>query len=412
MAFTSVKYEWTMRHYDIGGDPVEANYTGYSDLGETHVIGHATGRTIQLALNGVDSLSFGIYLDDPMAALIEPTQSVIKIWRKITDTSTNTVIYEDPSGNPVFGGIVSGVNYDGAQNIASVTVQSPLWRLQSRFHILNHYFKLDPDTGLDYKQSALMWKLISLINGAFGSDSFTGITKGTFDWASEPSIAPYFVAKGSNTWSNIFDDIMNRVAGSDIWPSYRHTDGSPTIMRFDTAEVRGRSLATEFKYHTGSGDNCANVTKEFQAIPGEFANYVWAVGQGGPNSGRIAMAEDNTASNYGYNKVGIYMRRVDRSEIKLVSALQPIADAELAQSKWPKYAFSVEVSPAGGIFYGEGDDGDYAIGDRIALTATKGALNEIAALLRIYQCSLSMSDNNIETVNPLLSLDFKAKFPT
>jgi len=407
-------YKWTMRLYDNDGDPITANYSGYSDKGTTNEIAHATDRNLGFYLNGLDDCSFSLYLDDPMSYNVDPLRCAVKVWRKITEDDGD-VIYEDPEIAPSFAGVVTYASKDGDTNKMSVKAFNPLWRLQLRFHLLNHYLKRNPDTGNDYKQSELIWKLIDLVNNAFGLGvSNTGIAQGTFGWVGEPTIAPYFVPKGSNTWSNIFDDIMNRAAGSDIITGYYHDDGDPTLFFFNTEEKRGsdKSAIIKFNYRTGSGDNCENLTEEIQAVPGEFANYVWAVGQGGPNSGKVALDENNSGvtGSYGYNEIGIYMRRVDNEEIKRISALQPIATAELAQSQIPKRAYSVTVSPAADIFYGS--NMDYQVGDVVELNADKYSLQVNAAKKRIYECQLSMTDNNVETSAPLVSDDFYGKVAT
>jgi len=394
--------EWIMKNYDLNGTPVEADYDGYSDKGVTNRIWHATNRNLTFILNGVDEGDFTLYLDDPMAAQIRALYNVVKIWRRIVD-SNGTVVYEDPDEFPTFAGVVGYTIKNGDSNTVQFKLYNPMWRLQFRFHILNHYL-------VDYKQSELMWKLIDLINNAFGVASFTGISEGSFSWSGEPTVSPYFVGKGSNTWSHIFDDIMNRVAGSDLWPSYFHFDDDAAFMTFNTVEKRGRDLrsTTSFNYHTETESNCDDLSEEVNAVAGEFANFVWAVGQGGPNSGKVAMAEDNTAVDYGYNAVGVYMKKEDRSEIKRITALQPIADSELAQSKIPKFAYTVTLSPAASLFYG--DNMDFAIGDVVKLNANRGALLVENKDQRIYQCQLGISDNNVETASPLLANDFYGKF--
>jgi hypothetical protein len=407
---TGFQYQWVIKHYDIDGSPTEANYSGYSHDVTSEEIFHATNRTLNFYLNGVDDCSFTLYLDDPMAYLISPLKSIIKVWRTIRDQN-GYLIYQDEEDAPSFCGVVGYTIKDGDSNTMQIKAFNPQWRLQFHFHLLNHYLLRNPDTSNNYLQSELMWKLIDLINNAFGVNSFTGIAQGLFDWSGEPEIAPYFVAKGSNTWSNIFDDIMNRAAGSDIWPRYFHNDYDPILMYFDTFEKRGQDKTSDikFNYHTGDADNLENLTEEIQAIPNEFANYLWAVGQGGPNAGKVAMAENNSGASgsWGYNEVGVYMKTVDRREIKRLSALQPIADAELAQSKIPKYAYSITVSPASGIFYG--DNMDYMVGDVVELNADKNALYVSQLPQRIYQCSLAMSENNVETSSPLIANDFYGK---
>lgn len=398
---------WTMRLYDTSGGPITAaDYNG----AVSNEIKHGFNRQLEVPLNGIDTLNFALYLDDPMSYQITRLRTVVKLWRTIRNDA-GSVIYAD--SQPCFGGIVGYTNRNGAENTMGITVQAPFWRLQFRFHILNHYLKINIDTNEDYKQSELMWKLIDLVNNAFGlEDSNTGIIKGTFASANDPVVAPYFVAKGSNTWTHIFETIMNRPGGVDIAPSYTHVDGDPSIMVFNTEEKRGGDNTVTFRYRTGNTDNLDNLIEENQPVPQEFGNYLWAVGQGGPNSGKIAMEENIDDDADGYHNIGIYQVRKDFPEIKKIGLAGPppthlkaIAQSEFAQARVPKTNYSCEISPVGPIYYGL----NYNVGDTTTLLGGKGSLS-VDALQRIYDATLSMSENNIESVSISLADDFTEAF--
>ncbi len=399
---------WTMRLYDTDGSGISAaDYEG----AVSNEIKHAFNRQLQIPLNGIDQLAFTLYLDDPMSYQVTRLRTIVKLWRTIRNDA-GSVIYTD--SDPCFGGVVSYTNRNGSEGTMGITCQSPLWRLQFRMHILNHYLKINVDTGEDYKQSELMWKLIDLVNNAFGlEDSNTGIIKGVFAAANDPTVAPYFVAKGSNTWTHIFETIMNRPGGVDIVPTYVHIDGDPAVLVFNTDEKRGGDNTITFRYRTGSSDNLDNLTEEHQPIPGEFANYLWAVGQGGPNSGKIAMKENINDDADGYSNIGIYQTKKDFPDIKKIGLAGPppthlkaIAESEFAQSRIPKTNYSCEISPAGGVYYAN----DFSVGDTISLLGGKGSLNVNETGQRIYDATLSMSENNVESVQVSIAEDFTEAF--
>jgi hypothetical protein len=198
---------------------------------------------------------------------------------------------------------------------------------------------------------------------------------------------------------------MSRPAASDIIPIY-NDDGTDVQMILDTAEKRGDDISStiSFKYHTGTDDNCENISEEFSVNPGEFANFVWVIGQGGANSGKVAIAWDNSSGEFDSNLIGLYMKTVDKSEVKRLSALSKIADSEIAQSRFPKGAINMTLSPYGGLIYNY----HYSIGDVVQTVANKNAL-QLDALQRIYQVGLSISDNNVEIAEPLVSNDFYGK---
>lgn len=404
---------WLTKHYDRGGNEITANYANFSGLGTSNIIYHATDRKLGFYLNNYDTFEFTLYLDDPMAAQISRLGSFIKVWRSAPG-------YSDAGNQPCFAGIVYYHQKQGANGTMIVKCASPLWILQLRFHLLNHYLKTNPDTSADYKQSELIWRLIYFISNAFGPIvSQTGIEKGTFyDVASEIVMAPYFQPKGANVWTEIFDGILARAASVDIIPRYFHSNGSPTLMYLDTALKRGadKSGSVDFSYNTTTPSNCDDIVEEEFVQPGKFGNYVWAVGAGGPNSGKVAVAEDNSAIEVGYNNIGIYMKREDYSDVKRLGVLgaNPPQTAthlranalnDLARARIPDLNYAATLSTAASIYYGK----DFVIGDVVSLNAQKGALNISGLKQRIYECVLSMSDNNMETANVRASHDFTGK---
>ena len=397
---------WDIKLYDLAGNPYTIDYTDYDDAGgTTELARHAYNRSIALVLNGVDQLSFSLRLSDPAAYQIRRLKTIVKLFRSVVDPDRGVTVLDT---TPFFCGIVGTTNKAGESNEMQITAFNPLWRLQFHFHILNHYLEINPDTSLAWTQSELIWKLIDLVNGAFGAASYTGIDKGIFEWGlpDEPQVSPYFVAMGSNTWSNIFDDIMKRPASVDLFPVYMHTNGDPTLMELNTMEHRGldKSATVKFNYHTGANDNCDDMQEESSVQPGQFANYLWAVGKGGPNSGKKAVVSNPSglSGSDGYAEVGIHMAYVDRAEVEILSMLPPIADAELATKKHPQDAYTVTISPAGLLYY----DYDFVLGDVVALNANRGALQVDNIKQRIYAVTLSMSDNNLETSEVLLANDF------
>jgi hypothetical protein len=296
-----------------------------------------------------------------------------------------------------------------------IRCQSSLWKLQTKFHILNHYLVTDPDTGLPWRQGPLMYKIIELLQEAFGVDSDMGISPGTMPTPG-PTVAPFFIGKGTFGWANIFDVLMVRPGSPDIHPTYYHTDDENQMMLFNVFAARGedKSLGgVAWQYHTGN-KNLENVVEGKDIIPNEFGNYVWAVGKGGPNSGKVAVAQD-VGGTYGSDEVGVFMRYHDASSVETLGTdsvnsggVKPISKAELRKAKIPRKRYDVTVSPAGGenaIYY----DVEYTLGDVIRLDADKGALNVVNKRQRIFEVDLSMSMNNMETATVVIADDLEAK---
>lgn len=407
-----MRYEWILRHYNlVGGGITAASYDG----SVSNQIRHATDRQVHFVLDNYEELSFSLYLDDPMAATIQPMTSVIKLWRNIYNDS-GSLIYSDPSYQPCFGGFVTFVEKSGERNIMSVKVFSPLWRLKTRFHIRNHYTKTNPQTGNPYTQSELIWQFIHWLQAAFPGPGYTyeayysymGMERGTFSWAQDPVMGPYFQGKGANGWANIFDSLMSRAESPELIPRYFHANGSSIVMFLDTNKARGtdKSASVNFRFHTGSSDNLTDIVETIDVQePGAFANYVWAWGAGGPNSGKLAMVENISDDAYGYQNVKVYQYGGYYADIsRFDDTLTDIATGELKKRRRPPSAYALTVSPAiTGPFYGA----NYAVGDAVSLSASKGALSIGGVKQRIYECTLSISDNNIEIAEPLIGHDDK-----
>lgn len=415
---SSANFAWTLRHYNLSGDPITA---AYYDGSVSNVIRGATDRQVHFVVDNYEDLSFSIYLDDPMAAVIQPLTSVVKLWRTIYN-DVGDVVYEDGPSTPCFSGFVMGTSKDGAGGQMKVRVNSPLWRLRTRFHVNNHYFRLNPSTSSLYTTSELIWKFIDLLQNAFDTispdgtaRSYMGMQKGNFMWDDDPPATPYFQAKGANGWSNIFDTIMTKAECPELIPRYYHGDGSSIQMYLDTNQARGsdKTGPVQFRYHTGSSDNLDNLTEDIEISPysnstdsGGFANYVWAVGQGGPNSGKIALA-NNIDGAYGYETHKVYQKFGYYGDIKLFdNTITDIAEGDLKRVRKPPVTYGIEVSPAapdGTPQYGQ----HYVCGDAVSLHANKGALQVSGAQQRIFECTLRMSENNMETQIPVIGDDVK-----
>jgi hypothetical protein len=351
-----------------------------------------------------------------MAYVIKPLTSVVKLWRTIYNDS-GSVIYADGPNSPAISGFVAYTGKAGAAGQMRVRVYSPLWRLRTRFHVNNHFLSINQETGNPYTESELIWKFIDLLQNAFGPAgpteqmrSYMGMEKGNFMWASDPIMAPYFQAKGASGWANIFDSILSRADSPELIPRYYHADGSPIQMYLDTNKARGsdKTASVHFRYRTGANDNLDDLTEDIEIQPGEFANYLWTVGQGGPNSGKLALAENIDDDQYGYNTVKVYQHLVHVNDVQTFDDnLQKMAEGELFKVRKPPATYNMVISPAASITTTPQYGKDYVCGDAVSLSGSKGALSISNVKQRIFECTLRMSENNVETSIPLIGDDVK-----
>lgn len=415
------KVEWRIGHYDRNANSINSagidGATGLTVIDER--IKHATNLKWSQPLNGLDQLTFDLYLDDAAAYLIKKKTSYIRIWRFIDDPEAGKSL-TPTEGTPDFCGVVTAVTKKASTGLMSVTCMSPLWKLQSHFHIDNHRLTVDAASliggnyeggngdGLRWDHSALMFRLIDMINGAFkNSGGDTGIRKplsGPPYWPKTITVAPFFVQKGTYTWPLIFEDLMKRAYAPDLVPEYIYTPGSKNVMYFKTAVTRGinRTSTFSFDYRTGR-KNLEDIEESAQVVPGTYGNFQWVVGDGGPNSGIL----DERSNAVDITENDIYMVRKDVQGTKPadVTSLGP-AELKIAL-KSDDEIYTCSVATGTDDYFGI----DYDIGDLVGLNADKGALQVINGKQRIYQVDLSYSDNNVESVDVEISSDFKTMFP-
>jgi hypothetical protein len=429
------KVSWRISVYTLGGSLFTlADYNGNS----TRFVKNATDLTWTIPLNGIDTLEFSLFLDDPAALAMATKSRIIRIWRVVNDVEAGKFYAatgaDGSNGTPDFCGIITSITKSAEENKMKIFCQSPLWRIQTHFHIDNHRLENDLSSfgGSDYEggnandlpwdHSALMFRLIDMINGAFkhtGSDtgirkpltasySGTGYLSGySLYWPQTIQVSPFYVQKGAYTYPLVFDDLLARPGSPDLSPTYIWQSGTKKLMYFNTAIRRGtdRTSTTHFDYRTGTR-NLDDVEEQTQVVPGTYANFVWAVGDGGPNGGQVGQAENDG----NMNTNGIYMARFDvpGAKIRDLNGTDGIAADKLAVSLIADApVYTVKLSPASATYYLI----DYEVGDLIELNVDRGAFQVSGLNQRIYQVALSLSDNNVETAEIMVSSDFKRKFP-
>jgi hypothetical protein len=412
--------DWDISLATRGGTAV--NSTSYDGSVTNQYLKHATDLQWSIPLNGIDQLDFSLYLDDPAAALIAKKQSVIRIWRHINDpifSKTRT----PPSGTPDFCGIVTSITKSGASGKMAVTAMAPLWLLQVHYHLLNHRLVTDTSVygGSHYEggnaddapwdHSALMFRLIDMINGAFKlSGGDTGIRKpptadyGPDYWPRTITVSPFFVERFSNVWANVFENLMARAASPDIHPEYIWNSGSKDVMYFKTEVVRGTDVSGDVSldYRTGL-KNLDDLTESSQVIPGTYGNRIVVVGDGGPNGPNVLEAFDSGD----ISANGLFMARTDIESARLRDMADLTTQNLHTALASDDPIYTANVSPVGGLYY----DIDYSVGDLVNLNADKGALSATDVKQRVYMVTLGYSDNKVETTDIQISADFKRKYP-
>lgn len=424
---------WLIKAYDLQGNPLSIpDMKGLT--GASEAVLYADDRMVSIPQNGLDQLSGKVMLEDPAAAFINKKTCVLKMWRTIDDP-VRGAIKSYVAGEPDFAGPVIATNVAGESGYKTFTAVNPLWRMQSRFHTLNHHLANDTVLSPDYPSpyqltcngdnqpfdaSALMYRMIALIQAQATpfqrSDDgirrpltkdysgtpgvFVGTGAGNDYWPKTIQVSPYFIAKGSSTWAEIYDDVMQRASHPDIVPEYIHSDGDRKLMYFKTQVHRGsdKSASVSFDYHTGEY-NLADINVDETLTPGKYGNFVWIVGDGGPNV-YIALAED-VSDEMEFTRTQMLVQ----VQGGLKTDLDPIAPAQLAVGKLgdaPVFQLTHLPSGEGLPYY----DVDYGVGDVVMVNAEKGQWSITNVKQRIYQVDLHMDKNNVETAQVLVATDY------
>ncbi len=414
-------------------------------------------------LNGIETYTATFYLDDPQLdpskggdpTLIRPLDRVLKVWREIYDDTDplNIIHYKDPDSTPCFSGNISRLEMQGFNNQVTVLAQCPYWRLQSRYHIADHLLVIDYPgqdadgiheggnmDGLEWDVSALAFRLVDLVNHAFGPDSATGIVKppvGPPFWEKTVTVhGGYRAAMGNIVWIEINELFWIQdatVATPDLVPEYIE-NGTSDQMYFKTAPHRGSDISASVKFNfcTQEADpTLVNNLDDFKKTTeitvddngSNFANYLWAVGQAGPEaSRRVAQDPPSGDPTLGHDVIGLYMYYSDSASwADRVGnpTIQKIADGELLRRNNIPFNYEVTPSPLTKPYFITNDagiiSGDassfYHLGDVAAFNANKGMLQVSGDKQRIYEVNLTMSETCVESTQMNIAKDFFGKVP-
>lgn len=327
-------------------------------------------RSMTLTLNGIDSASFSMTLDNPNANSILPGSTVVKIWREWDGRIINPL-------RPDFGGIVFPAGEDGEGNAFDLTAFSPL-------HLLRRRFIHEPynPSGVPEDQSTTLWNLVNYTNGR----GRTGIRQGTL----VTTVDRIAVLENlTNVWAAIEE--LTRVDGAvEIAPTYVHLDGDDRIMEFSTAFPLGLARTDiRIDYRIGL-NNATSAEREFLTEEQEFSNYVKYIGQvsDDPESAIQAFAIDSGSID-GYWLV----ERVERDDsIQTADLLQAKADHDIEEASTPIQSVSMRIDPTRVPRFGQ----HFGMGDIFPVAAKRGRM-EFDAHHRVVGATLNVSDADIET---------------
>lgn len=336
--------------------------------------------------NGVDGLAFDIFLDDRIAPLFQELETYVKLWRTMGD-------YKPDPGFPDFAGVVGPINDQGAARTASIQCWSPFYGLQSRlvFALLKYGFPLKTTDAVD--QGEILWNLIQYTNARQPSLIERGVIQHTVSRRMKYD-------KGQVVWSAI-QDMTAILGGLDIWPTYVHQDGDPTLAKFNCGYVRGiYNPNARADYFTGT-NNCTDMSRQSNVDIGTIGTYIEEDGQGSAISSLVpfAFAADFDQISSG---VGLWEILESQDNVSDEVLLKAIANQQLDLKHKPTVTVQPTLSPVLPPWYRRNFD----VGDVIPTAANRGRMR-FEMPLRIFTAEMDLAPSGEETTTLTLAEDLQ-----
>ena len=346
-------------------------------------IREALGRSMSLKMNDIDTLKFSVSFDNPIAGMIAPLETVVKVWRVIGEPGSP--VYYAPT-SPIFAGVVAPLTESGQDRKLEVTVNSPLWRLKYRF--LRETVMLgnpSPLVGAAMDQSDMIWYLIDYTN-AF---DYTGIAKGNF----ETTLSRRRIFKRrSAIWESV-QGLASLTDGVDMVARYYHDDGDPTMMYLDTVDAQAIFRpGVQFHWNVGRR-NMGPPTRNFDVD--QFATRVDLDAEANGLFNSAAVTDVDLLNRY-----GLYERVESVNNMTDNASLSDLGNAILDQYGHPLMTVEAQPDADKAPYFGK----DYNLGDVVGFRSDDGRMS-FALLKRIYGADLTMDDNDRETINLITARD-------
>jgi hypothetical protein len=386
---------------------------------------------LDVNLNGQSQVGFSLYLDNPLVASLQPLQSVIKMWRDVDDP-VRGISYSQPNNLPTIGGHISSRQKQGDKMV--YTVSDPVWSLMFHFHILNH--RLGPDTlefgpglvglpggtyTLPMTISALMWKLVDLINNAFGlGTSGTGFKRNGPTGEDTAVIdGIYHVPRGSWTWDDHISTLLNIAGGPELQPVYVEIASDPTIAywfcknRVGVDRTPAGAGQVKFQYGTAgtgleSDDSLDELDFEETYEPKRWGNWSRVYGHGDIVTTPFSATEFNGSAldPLGVPNVGVYMYQDQQPDIVSATKLDSIASVNLKKFGMRPITMTPTIATTGEAYFGI----DFGLGDLVLFEYQKGQFHMPEQKIRIYGINERLSNNGQAAVTTTLAEDYLGRF--
>jgi hypothetical protein len=365
--------EWKMVLYDRTGNllaPIERFMNG----------------KLSIDHNGVDGLSFDIFLDDRIAPMFQELETYVKLWRTMED-------YRPDPGFPDFAGVVGPIADQGSARTASIQCWSPFYNLQSRlvFALLKYGFPLKTTGAVD--QGEILWNLIQYTNARHPSLIERGVVEHTVSRRMKYD-------KGQVIWSAI-QDMTAILGGLDIWPTYVHRDGDPTLAKFNCGYVKGiYNPNARADYFTGT-DNCTDMSRQSNIDIGSIGTYIEEDGQGSQISSLVPFAFAADFAQIG-SGVGLWEILESQDNVSDEVLLQAIANQQLDLKRRPTITVQPTLSPVLPPWYRR----NFEIGDVIPTAANRGRMR-FEKPMRVFNAEMNLSVSGEETTTLTLAEDLQ-----
>lgn len=392
-------------------------------------------RNRGINLNGIDTFGFGLSTRAANAGLVQPLSTFVRMWRDVEGRAPR------PEGFPNFCGWVGQPSKSAKNKSMTFMSYSPIWRLQSRFHIDVHDFGDPTAAGASYEAvnnpntpmtpSQILWKMIENTAQVTSPDDWMGMALGALNTAEKTWWERY--PRGQSTW-----ELLTNFLGKglfDLFPTYVSDPGNPDRMiLFNTVTKRGVARSSpKFEFIADKEDprypgNLDDMTEAVSTEPGSFATYVVVQGPGDRKVDRAIWEADGGSRSMDWlgdmyvtydgiptrtnppfttlpndmNDIGVYQLWEKNNLAMFQDQRDAHAFAKLKRMHAPPQVLSAVFPPGSD----SGFEHDWNVGDVMLCSCDEGAMSFTDVSRRVAAVNLTLDDLGAETCAVTLVEDY------
>ncbi len=339
-------------------------------------INNASDRQVSFAFNRLNTGSFRVRLDHPLAEDLLQGDSLIKVYQRLSGSSTPSI--------RMVAEIVSVEEVAGENNAGSLAVtyaEAGFWRLSHRLIGKSAAGYTRGTAVAPVTRGSIAQNVIETVN----AERDTGVRIGTITDTASGYVGPWYYKPVSEA----ITELSATLDGFDFRfdPIEPVTDAAGlAVSRFRTAGAIGQSRPnTVFEFGTGKR-NIKGLKR--QVSRDGLLTKGYHLPPGFPETSEPVASTENTTA---IAARGLHEALVT-SDITVADLRAALVNEHVAIRKQPRQLITFEPTSYGSEFFA-----DYEVGDVVVARARVGGSTRFNANFRIYGCDVSINDNGLAT---------------